>query len=117
MTPRCSAERQFRKSGSYPYVTAVISVAPSSGAGFTQTVTWTVSSPAGNANISQIFALFNTCVSGGNACYIYYERGSNRIYLRDITGTAWLGGYPVPSANTIISAQKCVTRESFASGL
>ncbi len=80
---------------------SVISVFPSSGSGLSQPFTWTVSSPSGYSNLSDVFALFNTSVSGVNACYIRYNRASNLLYLADNSGTNWLGGFvPLSSGST-----------------
>jgi hypothetical protein len=42
---------------------AVLSVSPPSGSGLSQAFTWTVSSPSGYGNLSDVFALFNTYVT------------------------------------------------------
>jgi len=71
---------------------ADVSVSPASGSGLTQAFTFTVSSPSGYANVSDVFALFNTSVSGANACYIRYNRASNLLYLTNNGGVpGWAG--------------------------
>ena len=79
-------------------VPSVVSVSPASGSGLSQQFTWTASSPSGNANLAQLFALFNTSISGANGCYIYYSRGANALYLRDNSDTVWTGGFAPGSA-------------------
>ncbi|MBI1898179.1 MAG: hypothetical protein HYS04_16840, partial [Acidobacteria bacterium] len=59
----------------------------------TQPFTFVVSSPSGFSNLSEVFALFNTSVSGVNACYIRYNRWSNLLYLADNSGANWSSGF------------------------
>jgi hypothetical protein len=80
---------------------SVISAAPASGSGSSQTFTWTASSPYGYGNLSGVYALFNTSVNGANACYIRYNRISNLLYLADNSGTSWLGGFVPGSARRL----------------
>ncbi len=85
---------------------AVISVSPSSGSGLTWPFTWTVSSPSGYSNLSDVYALFNTSVSGVNACYIRYNRTSNLLYLADNSGSSWQGGF-VPGSGGGANNSQC----------
>jgi hypothetical protein len=71
---------------------ADVSVSPPSSSGLSQAFTWTVSSPSGYSNLSDVFALFNTSVSGANACYIHYNRASNLLYVADSSGANWSSG-------------------------
>ncbi len=77
-----------------------MSVSPSSGSVLGQPFTWTVSSPSGYSNLSDIYALFNTAVSGVNACYIHYNRTSKLLYLADNSGANWLGGFVPGNSGT-----------------
>src|SRR6266568_3427213 len=43
---------------------AAVSILPPSGSGMNQAFTWTVSSPSGYSNLSEVQALFNTSTSG-----------------------------------------------------
>jgi hypothetical protein len=83
-----------------------ISVSPSSGSGLTQPFTWTVSSPSGYSNLSDVYALLNTSVSGANACYIRYNRPSNLLYLADNSGANWSAGF-VPGSGGSASNSQC----------
>ncbi len=85
---------------------SVISASPTSGSGLSQQFTWTVSSPSGYGNLAQVFALFNTSVSGANACYIYYNRAANSLFLADNSGTAWTGGF-TPGSSGFASNSYC----------
>lgn len=84
---------------------AAVSVAPTSGSGLTQPFTWTFSSPSGTGNISSMQLLFNTSVSGPNACWIYYSVGSNLLYLSDNNGSTWLGGIVAGQSGTVSNSQ------------
>ena len=79
---------------------AAVSVSPSSGSGLAQPFTWTVSSPSGYSNLSDVYALFNTSVSGANACYIHYNRPSNLLYVADSSGSSWSSGIVPGSSGT-----------------
>ena len=81
------------------------SVSPSSGSGLSQPFTWKASSPSGYTNLSEMYALFNTSVSGLNACYIRYNRSSNLLYLADNSGSSWLGGFVPGSSGTTGNSQ------------
>jgi hypothetical protein len=85
---------------------SAVSVSPSSGAGLSQPFTWTVSSPSGYGNLAHVYALFNTSVSGANACYIYYSRGANLLFLADNSGTVWTGGF-YPGSSGFASNSYC----------
>ena len=52
-------------------------------------------------NIQYAYFLINTAVSGANGFYGYYDRGTNKLYLRNDTNTAWLGGFNPGSAQII----------------
>ena len=55
--------------------------------------------PSGYSNLSDVFAIFNTSVSGANACYIRYNQASNLLYVADSTGTNWSNGI-VPGSSS-----------------
>jgi uncharacterized repeat protein (TIGR02543 family) len=77
-----------------------VSVSPANGSGLSQPFTWTVSSPSGYGNLSDVYALFNTSVSGANACYIHYNRVSNLLFVADSTGSNWSSGIVPGSSST-----------------
>ena len=63
-----------------------VSVTPSSGSGASQTFAFLYSDPDGFANISAVNALINSTLSGGNSCWVYYDRAANTLWLaRDDT--------------------------------
>jgi hypothetical protein len=77
-----------------------VSVSPANGSGLSQPFTWTVSSPSGYGNLSDVYALFNTSVSGANACYIHYNRVSNLLFVADSSGSNWSSGIVPGSSST-----------------
>ena len=87
---------------------SVISVVPSSGGGQSQQFTWTVSSPSGYSNLAEVYALFNTSISGANACYVRYNRGGNLLAVADNSGANWSAGVaPGSSATTGAFSPNC----------
>ncbi len=52
-------------------------------------------------NIQYVYLLINTSTSLTNCIYVYYNQNTNRLYLRNDSNTAWLGGY-APGASNII---------------
>jgi hypothetical protein len=86
-------------------LSSTVSVAPSSGGGLSQTFSWTASSPAGWASLSEVYGLLNTSVYGVNGCYIRYDRVSNLLYLADNGASYWMGGFAPGSAQTVENSQ------------
>ncbi|MFZ2357421.1 MAG: SpvB/TcaC N-terminal domain-containing protein, partial [Candidatus Omnitrophota bacterium] len=84
-----------------------------------QNFTTTFSDPDGWQNIQYVYFLINASTDGKNCFYGYYNRNSNKLYLRNDTSSAWLGGY-IPGAGNIIEnsyakldcAQTTVTNNS-----
>src|SRR5207253_8030470 len=56
---------------------SAVSVAPNSGTGANQAFTFLYSDPNGYTDISVTYALFNSTLFGGNACWVAYVRASN----------------------------------------
>lgn len=52
-------------------------------------------------NLNKCFLLINTAAAYTNCFYSYYDQNNNKLYLRNDTNTAWLGGYAPGSTNTI----------------
>jgi hypothetical protein len=84
------------------------SITPSSGSGSTQTFQVTYSDPNGHADIHSVRLLVAPQVQGANACYLYYTKSDNRLYLHSDSGTALLPGIPVHSG-TLQNSQCSVT--------
>ena len=79
---------------------SVISVSPASGSGLSRPFIWTVSSPSGYSNVADLYALFNTSLTGANACYIRYNRASNLLSVADNSGANWSPGIAPDSSGT-----------------
>ena len=69
-------------------------------AGFPVTLTTRSGAPNGKAATST-YLLMNTSLNPGGAIYLFYDGPSNKLYLRNDAGSAWLGGHAPGSANTI----------------
>lgn len=74
-----------------------ISVNPGDGALFTASY----SDPDGYENIRYVQLIANNYIGSSFSCYCYYNRFTNKIYLRNDDATSWLGGYEPGSANII----------------
>src|SRR5260370_32275625 len=68
---------------------SVISVAPSSGTGFTQTFSLVSSDTGGWANLQSVQINFSSPLSGANACYVGYSVAGNWFVLLNDAGNAW----------------------------
>lgn len=96
-------------------------VSPSSGSaapGFYTTFTCAYSDADGWANLKEAHFLISASSAGlTNSAYLYYNQNANKIYLRNDTNTAWLGGYAPGSSGTIENSQaKIMCAFSSASG-
>jgi hypothetical protein len=86
-----------------------VSLTPSSAAittGSKVTITSKSSDPDGNTNISGLYVLLNSSLSGANAAYVCYSENLNKLYLRNDANTAWIGGI-APGAAGVIENSKC----------
>ena len=63
--------------------------------------TSTFSDPDGWKNIQYTHLLINNAVTGANCFYGYYNQNTNKFYLANDPGNAWLGGFTPVSANVI----------------
>ena len=86
---------------------AVVSVAPSSGTGLTQTFTAVYTDPNGLTDLGTAKFLINTAISGVNACDIYYVRAANALYLYNNAGLATTGPL-TPGSSSSLSNSQCV---------
>jgi hypothetical protein len=80
----------------------IISLNPSSGTSNpNEAVTFTsvFSDPDGWQNIRYAYILINISIVGANGLYAYYDRRTNKIYMRNDANTTWLGGYTPGSVN------------------
>src|SRR5579863_3718360 len=68
-----------------------ISISPSSGTGWSQTFTVVVSDTSGYTDIKGFHVLFNSSLSGKNACWIYFQSFSNAatVWLASDDASSW----------------------------
>ena len=57
----------------------------------TQTFAAVYSDPSGTSNLNNVRILFNTAVSGVNACYAFYYPASNALYLENNSDNGTVG--------------------------
>jgi hypothetical protein len=86
---------------------AAVSVTPNSGSGASQTFTFTYSDPNGAADISSAQIDIASTLSVSGACYLYYPRGLNEIYLASDAGV-WQGPLALGSTGTLENSQCAV---------
>jgi YVTN family beta-propeller protein len=84
----------------------VLSLAPNSGTGVTQTFTVVASDPAGLGDLNQVQLLFNTSPTRISACNVYYDSATNTLYLYNDAGAAFLTGV-TPGSATQASNSQC----------
>ncbi len=88
-----------------------VSVSPintSVSTGSTTTLTTRCLAPNGKAATST-YLLMNSAIDPRGGVYVYYDGPNNRMYLRNDSGTAWLGGHAPGSPNTISNGAVTVT--------
>ncbi len=83
----------------------VTSLSPSAGSGLTQTFTGVFSDPNGAADLNTVSILFNTAISGVNACWVRYYPASNLLYLENNTDNGLTGGIAPGSASQVSNSQ------------
>jgi len=86
------------------YPPTVGTITPSSGSSNINdavSFTTTYSDRNGWKDIKYAYLLINTSTAGSKCFYVYYDRQSNKLYLRNDKNTAWLGGFAPGSSNMI----------------
>ena len=87
-----------------PSAPAAVSVSPNSGSGASQTFTFTFSDANGTSDIESAQIDINATLTSSHACYFYYARGTNTIYLADDSGQ-WQSPLTIGSAGTSQNSQ------------
>jgi subtilase family serine protease len=85
----------------------VVSVSPNSGSGLTQTFTSVYSDPNGTQDLSDVRILFNTAITGLNACYVFYYPASNALYLKNNANNGVIGPL-TPGSLSSLSNSQCI---------
>ena len=100
-----SAGWQAKGSWTIPATLANVSVAPSSGSGTNQAFSFVYSDPNGYADIRYVQVLFQTQVSGANACYFEYLPATNSINLVADSGNGYAGSAQLGAAGALSNSQ------------
>jgi hypothetical protein len=87
-----------------PSPPSAVSVTPNSGSGSSQTFTFTFSDLNGATDIVSTQMDINVTLAATRACYFYYSRGANVIYLADDAGH-WPAPLTPGSAGTLQNSQ------------
>ena len=87
---------------------AVVSATPNSGSGASQTFSYLISDPKGDADLTQVWMEISSGLTAtANSCYTRYDIGPNALYLYNDAATAWLG--PItPGSSTTLQNSQCV---------
>ncbi len=88
-----------------PHPPANESVSPSSGSGAIQTFEFTYSDPDGYEQLGWVYGMFHSYVSQSGSCYFYYRQSSNSLWLRNDSGSSWVGPATVGGAGTLNNSQ------------
>src|ERR1035438_10086984 len=83
---------------------APVSVTPNTGSGSSGTFAFAFTDPNGATDISSTQMDVGATLSSTGACYFYYARGANGIYLATDAG-AWQGPLTIGSAGTLQNSQ------------
>ncbi len=87
----------------------VVSITPNSGAlpiGVKTTLSSLYRDVNGFADLRKCYVLVNDTLSQANAVFIYYDKGGNKVYLKNDANTSWGTGY-APGANIVLSNSQC----------
>lgn len=87
------------------FLPEALSVTPSSGSANSQTFRFQFRDYDGASDLQWIYALFDTAISGTNACYLRYRRSDNTLWLRNDANNNWLGPVTAGSAGTVENTQ------------
>jgi hypothetical protein len=83
-----------------------VSVTPASGQGSAQTFQFLFSDANGYNNIATTQMLFHSTLTPSTGCYLQFQPGSGKLWLRNDAGTGWLG--PVVAGTTAqLSNTRC----------
>ena len=81
------------------------SVTPASGSGTSQTFSFAFADANGYQDLNTVSAIFNTSTGTANACYVYYVKAANALYLENNAGTGAQGSVTPGVAGTVSNSQ------------
>jgi hypothetical protein len=84
----------------------IASVTQGTAPGGASTFAVTVQDGNGYADIEAVYFLIDRTLSGVNACYLVYQRGTNLIYLLNDDSSAWLTAV-TPGTSASVSNSQC----------
>ena len=84
---------------------SAVSVTPASGSGGSQTFAFVYTDPYGVADINYINMLFQSQLSGPNACWVQYLTASNTVYLVADSGSGFAGSGVLGVPGTLNNSQ------------
>jgi hypothetical protein len=90
----------------------IVSLSPLAGSGANANLTVKVKDPDGGADVSQIYVLVSSAFSGQNACFTYYHKPTNAVWLLNDAGTAAAGLVPLASGGIVSNTQCSVLGSS-----
>ena len=99
------ARGTWNSGGSPPQPPIVGTVTPSSGAGSSQTFSYTFSDPNGYLTLRPLIVV-NEGLTGAGSCYLYYSAAQNELYLRNDPSTSW-GSPATPGVSGVLQNGKC----------
>jgi hypothetical protein len=82
-----------------------VSVTPASGTGTSQTFSFEFADGNGNQDLNTVSAIVNTSTATANACYVYYVKAANALYLENNAGTGAQGSVTPGVAGTVSNSQ------------
>jgi hypothetical protein len=88
-----------------------VSVIPNNGNSSTQTIAFGFTDPKGAADIGSVQIDINATLLVGNACYLYFVRAMNYLYLATNAG-AWQGPQVIGSSGILQNSQCSVNTGS-----
>jgi subtilisin family serine protease len=87
-------------------------VSPSSSTGAGTSFLYLATDQNGATDITSVQILLNGGLGATNACWLYVERASNRVWLRDNGNTSWLGPVTMGSTGALTNGQCTVNAAS-----
>ena len=84
---------------------SVVSVAPASGSGTSQTFSFTFSDTAGASDLTWVETLVNSTLNGVQACNLLVDVAHSGLYLLNDAGGAWHGPLTAGTAGTLTNSQ------------
>ncbi len=84
-----------------PVAPSGATMTPSSGSGSSQTFAFVYTDSNGFQDITWTQVLFNSTLSGLQACYVHFDRATNSVFLYVDNGLSTIGPMPLSSSGTL----------------